>query len=178
MDLEINKEDDYDVIKEKLKLIEEGKYKEFILEKDDIELLYGFTIFDVENKDKNKSLDAIAFCNNLGEDYNRTCNWLVQNTHYYPGLMNLDLKLLVYSKKLLHGLMIYNNKNYINLFSVFFNKEDGFLNSITLKYANNNFHMGNLAKAFSYYFDTIKIKEELNKKNEEIEKRLNDIAVF
>lgn len=177
-EIKIEKDDTYEDIKDKMRLYKDGKYKDYILEKDDIKIEYGFPIFDVENKDKNKSLDAISFCKNLGEDYSRVGQWLARNTEYYPGLMRLDIKAFIVSEKIKFSLMLSSKDEYVIPFLTTFNKEDGFLNCLTFKYKEDKLNINNLFIATDFYFGLSKIKEELNKKNEEIEKRLNDIAVF
>lgn len=177
-ELKIKETDTYKEIKEKMRNYENDKYSDFVLEKEDIKIEYGFPIFDVENKDKNKSLDAISFCNNLGNDYIRVAHWLVGNTQYYPGLMRLDLKAFIVSEKLKFTLMISSKDDYVIPFTSTFNKEDGELECITFKYKEDKFRIHNLFVATDYYYGLSKLREELNDKNKEVEKRLNNIAIF
>lgn len=173
--LDILESDTYDIIKEKLSKYQDGKYKKYILESDDFEFKYGFTIFDVEHKDKNKTLDAIAYCKDLGEDYIKTSLWLLQNTQYYPGLMRLEKKLFVFIKKYRKVVLFEDGKDYIILFEYFENKEDDELKSITLKYSRDNVELSNALVALKYYYNMDKLKEDLSKENIKHKEYLSDI---
>lgn len=177
-ELKIKESDTYEEIKEKMKNYENGKYSDFILEKEDIKIEYGFPIFDVENKDKNKSLDAISFCTNLSDNYIKVAHWLVGNTEYYPGLMRLDLKAFIISEKIKFSLMISSKDDYVIPFTSTFNKEDGILKCITFKYKEDKFHINNLFVAVDYYYGLSNLRNELKEKNKIVEEKLNNIAVF
>lgn len=174
-EIKILETDTYDIIKEKLEKYQDGKYRKYILEHNDFEFKYGFTIFDVENKDKNKTLDAIAYCNNLGEDYIKTCLWLLNNTQYYPGLLRLEKKLFIFIKKYKKVLLIEENKDYILLFEYFENKEDEVLQSITLKYSRDNLELSNAIVALRYYYNIEKLKEDLSLENKNHKEYLSNI---
>ena len=65
-EIKILETDTYDIIKEKLEKYQDGKYKKYILEHNDFEFKYGFTIFDVENKDKNKKKNSLIYWVQIG----------------------------------------------------------------------------------------------------------------
>lgn len=176
--VEIKPEDDYGIIKEKLKTIEDGKYKSFILEKEDIQFKYGYAIYDVESKDKNKPLDAIAICSDLYEDYEKSCRWLLQNTNLFPGLLRLDLKLFIIASKLRHCIMISPYLDVDIPFEYIENKEDGILNCITIKYSRDKFSYGNIGKAVDYYFDLNKIKNNLKEANTNFQNSLKEVSTI
>lgn len=169
----------YDKIKEEFKTSENGKYAHLILEKEDIKLQYGYLIFDVENKDKNKTLDAIAMCKNLGEDYKKTCHWLVQNTGYWPGSMRLELKLFVIDRKNKITIVFSSNKkdDFIIPFEYTENKEDSVLQAITLKYSRDRLKISNIYSAFKHYYDMDAILIEFKKKAEHIFDELTKLEI-
>lgn len=169
----------YEDVKNELYNFEDGKFKNIILTKEDIKIDYGFLIFDVENKDKNKTLDAIAMCKNLGKSYYETCLWLAANTHYYPGTMRIELKLFVIDKKNNFAL-VFNPKekeDYIIPFSYIENKEDGIVQAISLKNNNDKILFSNLFYAFEEYFDKEAILIDFRKKSELIFDELSKIEI-
>ena len=174
----INQDDTYDIIKEKLLKYDNGKYKDFILEKEHFDFIYRFPIFDVENKDKNKTLDAIALCKNLHTDYYATAKWLGENTHYFPGLLNIDLRLFIVVRKLRLCVMLTPNREFDVPFTFEENKEDGELLAITLKYSRDKFGIGNIAKAVNYYFSLDKLRKNLVKANDKFLKNLDKASTI
>lgn len=150
----------YDDVKQYLLTKNDGKFKDFIIEKDDIRILYAYTIFDCEHKDKNKTLNAIAMCNNLGEDYVKVCKYLVSNTEYFPGLLEAYPRLFIYIPRLKYALMLSHNKDFLVLFEVTENKEDGELIARTLKYSSIEMIAKNIYIATDNYIGMDNIKKE------------------
>lgn len=168
-------EEELEKFNEELKTLENGKYKDFILTKDDISFEYGYAIFDVENKDQNKSLDAIAYSKNLGKDYRKVCNWLVSNTEYFPGSMRLEIKLFVIVKRLNFCLMFSPTDEFVIPFDRIENKEDGELQAITLKYNHHNkILFSSLLNTFHLYFNKDKEMMDILKEKHEIINNLLD----
>lgn len=166
----------YNEIKEYFQTYEDGKYKNFMLEKEDIEFIDGYAIFDIESKDQNKTLQSIGFCKNLGEDYDRICIWLLQNTKYYPGLLRPDLKTFIVSKKIQFAVMVSAIFDYIVLFKFFENKEDDVFQCYSLEYSQDKFQFANLVKATEYYYKSIEdIRKELVSKNNIIRDKLTNL---
>lgn len=162
-----------------LEVFEDGKYKNILLTKEDIKIDYGFLIFDVENKDKNKTLDAIAMCKNLGRSYHETCLWLAANTCYYPGTLRIELKMFVIDKKNNFAL-VFNPKekeDFIIPFSYIENKEDGIIQAISLKNNNDKLLFSNLFYAFKEYFDDESILIDFRAKSEHIYNELSKIEI-
>ena len=167
----------YEEVIHHLSTYENGKYKDFILKEEDIEFIHGYAIFDIEDKDKNKTLHSIAFCTNLGNEYINTCKWLLQNGPYYPGLLRPDMKLFIVSKKLRLCIMLSSTFQDIVLFKFFENKEDGVFQCYSLEYTKDNFQLGNILKAVEYYYkkDTKVLQEELKEKNNILIEKLNNL---
>lgn len=142
--------------------------KNLYIEKDDIEIKYGYLIFDVENEKQNKTLHAIAMSYDLGEDYHNSCKWLVQNTNFYPGTMNLYLKMFIYIKKFRLCLVFTHNEDYVTLFEYVEEKEDGIVLCKRLKFKNDENQSKNIYLAFQYYYDMDEVLENFRKKQKDI----------
>lgn len=175
--LKIEETDTYKEIKEKLLKHKNGIYKDYIIEENDITLKYAIPIFDVENREKNKPLDAISYTENLGKTYIDTCKWLLRNTSYYPGLLNTEIKLFAIIERLKFALMLTPKEDYIVPFDMVYNKEDDVLQAITLKYSNNKILFSTSYLALDYYFDIEKQSELLIDKNEKFIENLTYITI-
>lgn len=148
--------------------------KEFYIEKTDIEIKYGYLIFDVENEKQNKTLHAIAMSYDLGEDYHNSCNWIVSNTKYYPGTMNLYLKMFIIIKRLGLCLVIPHNDDYTILFEYTEEKEDGVLLCKSLLFKNDETQSKNVYLALQYYYNIEELLEDFKKKQKEVFDKLTE----
>lgn len=173
--IEFKEEDTYDKIREVFLTYEDGKYKDFIIEKDDINISYQFAIHAIDRPDKDETTMPIALCKNLGKDYERACLYLLEHTTHFPGLLRPDIKLIIEVAKFKKLVIVNNNNPYDTLYNYFDNKEDDKFLCRTLKYENNNFFFGNIGKAFDYYYGYENYRDKLNETNNVILTKLTGI---